>query len=223
MAGRFDWEGLAVLAMAGKSEERPSDTSLIIGVAATTAERVQLARLLGEADALLLVSTADQARAFLDLTTAAPSAAVAATARSAPTVAGAANAVVATGVAGAIGAVGGVPVAAVEAERRIQAVREPAPVAGLCLDVDRRVVRWKDREMPLTRLEHDFLHCLVAEPGRVWTYQRLHHAVWGNEHLGHGSHIHSVVKRLRQKLANLGATVTIHAVRGVGFHLLPTT
>jgi DNA-binding response OmpR family regulator len=32
-----------------------------------------------------------------------------------------------------------------------------------------------------------------------------------------------VVKRLRRKLANLGATVTIHAVRGVrgvGFHLL---
>jgi DNA-binding response OmpR family regulator len=85
------------------------------------------------------------------------------------------------------------------------------------------VVFWKDREMPLTRLEHDFLQCLVAEPGRVWTYQRLHHAVWGNEHLGHGSHIHSVVKRLRQKLAHLGASVSIHAVRGVGFHLLPTS
>lgn len=93
--------------------------------------------------------------------------------------------------------------------------------AGLRLDVDRRVVRWKDREMPLTRLEHDFLRCLVGEPGQVWTYERLHHAVWGNEHLGHGSHIHSVVKRLRQKLARLGAAVTIHAVRGVGFHLLP--
>ncbi|MGW6197665.1 winged helix-turn-helix domain-containing protein [Kribbella sp. NPDC055110] len=178
--------------------ERPSDSSLIIGVAASTAERVHLARLLGGADALLLVSNADQARAFLDLTgvTVAPSAAVSAT--------------------------GAVPkVQAVE--RRMQAVRAPEPVAELRLDVDRRVVRWKDREMPLTRLEHDFLHCLVAEPGRVWTYQRLHHAVWGNEHLGHGSHIHSVVKRLRQKLTNLGATVTIHAVRGVGFHLLPTT
>jgi DNA-binding response OmpR family regulator len=97
------------------------------------------------------------------------------------------------------------------------------PVEELSLDVERRVVRWKDREMPLTRLEHDFLHCLVQEPGRIWTYQRLHHAVWGNEFLGHGSHIHSVVKRLRQKLAELGAAVTINAVRGVGFHLLPTT
>jgi DNA-binding response OmpR family regulator len=190
----FDWEGLAVMPIAAGPEDRPSDSSLIIGVAASTAERVQLARLLGEADALLLVSSADQARAFLELTgvTVAPSAAT-------------------------------TVVAARQRPPQIKAVRAPEPVAELRLDVDRRVVRWKDRELPLTRLEHDFLHCLVAEPGRVWTYQRLHHAVWGNEHLGHGSHIHSVVKRLRQKLANLGATVTIHAVRGVGFHLLPTT
>ncbi|MFF0270768.1 winged helix-turn-helix domain-containing protein [Kribbella sp. NPDC004536] len=184
-----------MLPIAAGPEDRPSDSSLIIGVAASTAERVQLARLLGEADALLLVSSADQARAFLELTgvTIAPSAAqtvLAGTSRP---------------------AVRPTPIKAV-----------PEPVSELHLDLDRRVVRWKDREMPLTRLEHDFLHCLVAEPGRVWTYQRLHHAVWGNEHLGHGSHIHSVVKRLRQKLANLGATVTIHAVRGVGFHLLPT-
>jgi hypothetical protein len=195
--------------------ERPSDSSLIIGVAASTAERVQLARLLGGADALLLVSNADQARAFLELTgvTVAPSAAIGTA--SAPITA-------ADGVP-AVPTVPTAPTVAAVVERRMQAVREPEPVAELRLDVDRRVVRWRDREMPLTRLEHDFLHCLVAEPGRVWTYQRLHHAVWGNEHLGHGSHIHSVVKRLRQKLANLGATVTIHAVRGVGFHLLPTT
>lgn len=182
-----------MLPIAAGPEDRPSDSSLIIGVAASTAERVQLARLLGDADALLLVASADQARAFLELTgvtvTVAPSAARAV-------------------------------IAAAPRPTPIKAV--PEPVAELHLDVDRRVVRWKDRELPLTRLEHDFLHCLVAEPGRVWTYQRLHHAVWGNEHLGRGSHIHSVVKRLRQKLSNLGATVTIHAVRGVGFHLLPT-
>ncbi|GAA0600698.1 winged helix-turn-helix transcriptional regulator [Kribbella sandramycini] len=170
--------------------EGTSESSLIIGVATSTAERVQLARLLGDADALLLVSSAEQARVFLELTeslsaTAAP---------------------------------------VVVAPSVVPQLDQPAPTdEELFLDVERRTVRWRDREVPLTRLEHDFLHCLVEEPGRVWTYQRLHHAVWGNEHLGHGSHIHSVVKRLRQKLAELGATVTIHAVRGVGFHLLPTT
>ena len=192
--------------------ERSSDSSLIIGVATSTAERVQLVRLLGGADALLLVSSADQARAFLELT--------AVTSPAGPVV------LTPTVLPGADLPDADQPVVAqIEAVPRsvpnVAAV--PAEETELFLDVDRRVVRWKDREVPLTRLEHDFLHCLVKEPGRVWTYQRLHHAVWGNEHLGHGSHIHSVVKRLRQKLANLGATVTIHAVRGVGFHLLATT
>ncbi|MEI8412930.1 MULTISPECIES: winged helix-turn-helix domain-containing protein [unclassified Kribbella] len=189
--------------------ERSSDSSLIIGVATSTAERVQLVRLLGGAEALLLVSNADQARAFLELTAVtSPAGPVVLT----PTVVPGADRPAAQ-IESVPRSVPTVPVAAAV----------PALETELYLDVDRRVVRWKDREVPLTRLEHDFLHCLVKEPGRVWTYQRLHHAVWGNEHLGHGSHIHSVVKRLRQKLANLGATVTIHAVRGVGFHLLATT
>lgn len=148
--------------------------SLVIGVAASAAERTELARLLGGGDAILIVSTAQQARAFLDLTRA--------------------------------------------PQQRPQPVRRE-PV-GLHLDPDGRVLRWQDREVALTRLEHDFLHCLAAEPGRVWTHQRLHQEVWGNQHLGRGSDIHSVVKRLRRKLVQLGASVTIHAIRGVGFRLL---
>jgi len=193
--------------------ERSSDSSLIIGVATSMAERVQLVRLLGGAEALLLVSSADQARAFLELTAmASPAGPVVLT----PTVLPGTNQPAVAQIEAVPRSVATIPVA-VSAPSAV-----PEIETELYLDVDRRVVRWKDREVPLTRLEHDFLHCLVKEPGRVWTYQRLHHAVWGNEHLGHGSHIHSVVKRLRQKLANLGATVTIHAVRGVGFHLLPT-
>ena len=105
-------------------------------------------------------------------------------------------------------------------------VAAPAPVvpasrADLSLDPDRRVLRWQDREVDLTRLEHDFLHCLASERGQVWTYQRLHREVWGNEYLGRGSDIHSVVRRLRRKLARLEATVTIHVIRGVGLRLPP--
>jgi hypothetical protein len=192
--------------------ERSSDSSLIIGVATSTAERVQLVRLLDGAEALLLVSSAEQARAFLELT--------AVTSPVGPVVLTPAVLPDSVELPSAVAKIEAVP-------RSVPTVPVAAAVPDvedeLFLDVDRRVVRWKDREVPLTRLEHDFLHCLVKEPGRVWTYQRLHHAVWGNEHLGHGSHIHSVVKRLRQKLTNLGATTTIHAVRGVGFHLLPTT
>jgi DNA-binding response OmpR family regulator len=150
---------------------------LVIGVANSAAERAELTRLVGGGDALLLVSSAEQARAFLGL--------------------------VAT---------------AAEPEQPGEPV-EPVEPTGLSLDSERGVLRWMDRELPLTRLEHDFLRCLVSEPGQVWTHQRLHLAVWGNDHLGRGSDIHSVVKRLRRKLARLEATVGIHAVRGVGFRL----
>ncbi|MER5334612.1 winged helix-turn-helix domain-containing protein [Micromonospora sp. NPDC002717] len=96
-----------------------------------------------------------------------------------------------------------------------------APPPDLSVDSDRRVLRWRDREIELTRLEHDLLLCLVGAPGQVWTYERLHLEVWGNEHLGRGSDMHSVVRRVRRKLAGLNASATIHAVRGVGFRLAP--
>lgn len=95
------------------------------------------------------------------------------------------------------------------------------PPAGLAVDSDRRVLRWRDREVALTRLEHDFMLCLADVPGQVWTYERLHLEVWGNKHLGRGSDMHSVVRRLRRKLARLNASMTVHAVRGVGFRLAP--
>lgn len=107
-----------------------------------------------------------------------------------------------------------------------QAAADPAaeddgtpPPPDLIIDSDRRVLRWLDREIDLTPLEHDFLLCLVGTPGQVWTYERLHLKVWGNKHLGRGSDIHSVVRRVRRKLARLGASATIDAVRGVGFRL----
>lgn len=164
---------------------------MVIGIASSPAERRQLARLLGGTEAFLIVSSVDQARKFLD---------VAGTPHVAPVaVATATVAVTAEPVQGAV----------------------TPPPTGLSVDSDRRVLRWLDREIELTRLEHDFLRCLLGAPGQVWTYERLHLEVWGNVHLGRGSDMHSVVRRVRHKLARLGASATIDAVRGVGFRLAP--
>ena len=101
-----------------------------------------------------------------------------------------------------------------------QSSRTPPP-PDLAVDSDRRVLRWRDQEIDLTRLEHDVLLCLVDAPGQVWTYERLHLEVWGNRHLGRGCDMPSVVRRVRRKLVRLNASTTIHAVRGVGFRLAP--
>jgi hypothetical protein len=97
--------------------------------------------------------------------------------------------------------------------------RRPRPADVLAIDSARSVAKWRDREVPLTDLEHDLLLQLMAEPLRTWTYEALHQAVWGNRHLRGTADVHSLVKRLRRKLDELGTTVTIDAVRGTGFRL----
>ncbi|GAB7036489.1 MULTISPECIES: winged helix-turn-helix domain-containing protein [Catenuloplanes] len=166
-------------------------TSLTIGIAATPDDRRRLARLLGDTEAFLIVSSVDQARQFLDIVGSPESTVITTLAATAT-----ATATMATPPAAA-------PVVA----------EQPA----LRVDSDRRVLRWRDREVSLTPLEHDFLNCLVGSPGQVWTYKQLHLEVWGNEHLGRGSDLHSVVRRVRRKLADIGTSARILSVRGVGF------
>ena len=95
----------------------------------------------------------------------------------------------------------------------------PAVADVLTVDSVRSVAQWRGREVPLTLLEHDLLTKLNAEPLRVWTYEALHQAVWRNRHLRNTADVHSLVKRLRRKLGELGTTVSIDAVRGIGFRL----
>lgn len=94
-----------------------------------------------------------------------------------------------------------------------------AQLAGLLIDSDLLLVSRNGHHVRLTPLEHDLLVCLGAEPRQTWTHAALHEAVWNTRHVGGQADIHSVVKRLRRKLADLGASATITAVRGVGFRL----
>ncbi len=100
-------------------------------------------------------------------------------------------------------------------DRRTESGEKDADV--LTIDSARSVAKWRGQEVPLTDLEHDLLAALVTEPLRVWTYEALHQAVWRNRHLRGTADVHSLVKRVRRKLDELGTTVTIDAVRGTGF------
>jgi DNA-binding response OmpR family regulator len=97
--------------------------------------------------------------------------------------------------------------------------RDEPDAEVLTIDRARLVARWRGRETQLTELEHDLLTRLTSAPLRVWTYDALHHTVWRNRDLRGTADVHSVVKRLRRKLDELGTTVTIDAVRGIGFRL----
>ncbi|SCF10804.1 Transcriptional regulatory protein, C terminal [Micromonospora chokoriensis] len=93
------------------------------------------------------------------------------------------------------------------------------PASALVIDSTRSSARCGEREVDLTRLEHDLLTCLISEPVRVWSYAELHRSVWGDEGRERKADVQSLVKRLRRKLHDLGTRATIDVVRGVGLRL----
>ena len=164
---------------------------LLIAVAASLEVRVRLAELVDDVAPLLLVSGLDELRRLI------------APAETPPTPPD--------------------PEPASELDAEPAAGAEPDLRARvddiLTIDSARSVAQWRGREVTLTELEHDLLTQLNAEPLRVWTYEALHQTVWRNRHLRGTADVHSLVKRLRRKLHELGTTVTIDAVRGTGFRL----
>jgi hypothetical protein len=170
----------------------PESFPLLIAVAASAEQRVQLAELVDGVAPLLLVSSLDELRKLLVPAQQPPPAAPEQ------------------------------PEPPEPAELDATAVRrvgEEPDADVLTIDRLRSVARWRGHEIQLTELEHDLLARLLSAPVRVWTYDALHQTVWRNRHLRGTADVHSVVKRLRRKLDELGTTVTIDAVRGIGFCL----
>ena len=164
---------------------------LLIAVAASPEDRVRLAEIVDDVAPLLLVSSLEELRRLL------------APGEQPPPVPEQPE-----------------PPESTDLDASAENVSAGEPDAGvLTIDRLRSVARWRDQEVRLTELEHDLLTRLMSSPLRVWTYDALHQTVWRNRHLRGTADIHSVVKRLRRKLDDLGTTVTIDAVRGTGFRL----
>jgi DNA-binding winged helix-turn-helix (wHTH) protein len=165
---------------------------LLIAVAASADQRVRLAELVDDVAPLLLVSSLDELRRLLVPAQQPPPAAPEQPEPPEPD--------------------------AVQAAA-VRAPGEEPDADVLTIDRARSVARWRDSEIQLTELEHDLLTRLMSTPLRVWSYDALHQAVWRDLNGRGTADVHSVVKRLRRKLDELGTTVTIDAVRGIGFRL----
>ena len=165
---------------------------LLIAVAASPEQRVRLAELVDDVAPLLLVSSLDELRRLLVPAEQPPPAAPGQPEPPEPDA---------------------VEVAAV------RAAGEDPEADVLTIDQARSVARWRGREIQLTELEQELLSRLMSVPLRVWSYDALHQTVWRDRKVRGTADVHSVVKRLRRKLDDLGTTVTIDAVRGIGFRL----
>src|SRR4051812_16626318 len=94
-----------------------------------------------------------------------------------------------------------------------------ANVGGLRLDPVMHAVCWEDREAALTPTEFRLLAALAAGNGAVTRRRDLVRAAWPDGAIVHQNTLDQYVARLRRKLREVAADVTIATVHGVGYRL----
>lgn len=108
--------------------------------------------------------------------------------------------------------------------RRMQP-RQPAPEEAakcsfefdnLSIHIDRREVMMDDELVSLRPKEFDLLVHLAKSPGTVFTREQLLEQVWGYDFMGDVRTVDVHVKKVRQKLGQLGSE-WIQTVWGVGY------
>jgi DNA-binding response OmpR family regulator len=100
-------------------------------------------------------------------------------------------------------------------------VKQKLAVGPLRIDVAKRIARFEDRTLHLTRKEFDLLAYLAARPDRVVSRQELIEEVWQQPYFGSEQTVDVHVSWLRRKLGETAAEPKLlRIVRGVGIMLV---
>ena len=97
---------------------------------------------------------------------------------------------------------------------------EPYTFGDLTIDYTLRNVTLAGVQLQLTAMEYDLLHALSVSGGRVLTHERLLRQVWGPSKTGDVQGLRTLMRRLRVKLGESGASPTyISAISRVGYRM----
>ena len=88
-------------------------------------------------------------------------------------------------------------------------------IASYQVDLDRRVVSMKDKEIKLTTLEFDLLVLLSKNINKSFSREEILESVWGDDYFGSDRAVDDLVRRLRKKCKDLN----ILTVYGYGYRL----
>jgi two-component system response regulator MprA len=94
-----------------------------------------------------------------------------------------------------------------------------AEVHGLRLDPVTHAARWDGAEVALTPTEFRLLAALAGRTGTVVRRRELIRAAWPEGAIVHDNTLDQYLARLRRKLRELGADVTISTSHGVGYRI----
>ncbi len=95
-------------------------------------------------------------------------------------------------------------------------------VGGLILDHDAHALFAGQTVVPLKPKEFDLLTFFFANPGRLFEREEIVEAVWHHRYLPGSRTLDVHIRRLREKLQEVGRSVEIETVRGVGYRLTAT-
>jgi len=91
----------------------------------------------------------------------------------------------------------------------------------LLLDRDAHVIRTARGQAAVNPKEHDLLELLLSRPGHLFPREEIVERVWRHKYLPASRSLDVHVHRLREKLDQIRAEVTIQTVRGVGYRVGP--
>ena len=98
---------------------------------------------------------------------------------------------------------------------------EPDIVAeGLTLSLSRNELIWQQRKIELTKNEQLLAECLLVHCGTAVTRDQLLETLWDDTQFVDDNTLTVNVKRLRNKLGELGLPDAIRTVRGIGYKLV---
>lgn len=87
---------------------------------------------------------------------------------------------------------------------------------NLIIDIDKRLVITKDKEIKLPRKEFDLLVLLASKPGHVFTRENIYAKIWGNDVIVGDRTIDVHIRKLRQLIGE----EYIDTIKGVGYKFL---
>jgi two-component system, OmpR family, response regulator ResD len=90
----------------------------------------------------------------------------------------------------------------------------------LTLNTASRELQVEGVNVPLTRIEYDFLHLLIQNPNRVYTREQISIAIGTSIDFSSDHLLDTHASRIRMKIKEINSTKVLYAVRGVGYRLL---
>ena len=84
------------------------------------------------------------------------------------------------------------------------------------IDVDKRIVLEKEKEIKLTTLEFNLLLLLVSNKNKSFSREEILNLVWGEDYFGSDRVVDDLIRRLRKKMPSLN----VSTIYGYGYRLL---